>query len=174
MKELVLAIDAGTTHSGVVLTLLEDGNPPEVLEMFQDMKNEDLRYYSIKVHHIYGTRADRIFIEDIVSYGMEIGQTTMDTIKWNGRFAERLLIHEREVEWVSRKEVKIYLCGDSRAKTPNITQSIRDIYTRAGLATGGGKDPVKGIKSNPGPLFGIAAHAWSALALIMAWQLKDT
>ena len=39
---------------------------------------------------------------------------------------------------------------------------------KAGLATGGGADPTKGTKAQPGPLHQVRSHAWDALAVALA------
>ncbi|WP_230687708.1 hypothetical protein, partial [Streptococcus pneumoniae] len=49
--------------------------------------------------------------------------------------------------------VKIWLCGTMRAKDANIAQALRDKHGEVGT------------KKNPGKLYGIKSHLWSALAI---------
>ena len=98
-------------------------------------------------------------IEGVASYGMAVGMSVFDTVEWIGRFREAFgfdFTHK-----VYRKDVKLFLCGSPRAKDANIRQRIIDIFP----ATGGGKRPQIGTKKEPGPLYGMSKHAWSALAV---------
>ena len=107
---------------------------------------------------------DYLVIEKIVSYGQAIGQSTIDTIQWIGRFIQQFLAHWRcphGARLIYRKDVKEYLCRSLRAKDAHIRQAIIDRYP----ATGGGKTPQIGTKKDPGPLYGIKSHLWSALAV---------
>jgi hypothetical protein len=56
--------------------------------------------------------------------------------------------------------VKLHLCGSSRAKDPNVRTALLDRFGGAGA---------KGTKAAPGPLYGIAADLWSALAIAVTW-----
>ena len=66
--------------------------------------------------------------------------------------------------------MKLALCGSARAKDANVRQAIIDRF--AGV---GGKAVAVGTKKNPGPLYGISNHKWSALALCITWiDMKKT
>ena len=54
----------------------------------------------------------------------------------------------------------MHLCGSAKAKDSNIRQAIIDRY---------GGDPKRciGTKKAPGPLYGISADQWAALALAL-------
>ena len=101
-------------------------------------------------------------IEMVASYGMAVGKDVFETVYWIGRFAQRALTHDR----VFRLDVKMHLCHDSRAKDANIRQALLDRFP----ATGGGKTPQIGTKSQPGPLFGIKSHLWAALAVAVYYH----
>jgi hypothetical protein len=62
---------------------------------------------------------------------------------------------------LGRRAVKVAICGDSRAKDPNIRQALIDRY--------GGKERAIGNKNLTGPLHAIARDVWAALALAVAW-----
>ena len=56
------------------------------------------------------------------------------------------------------------LCQSRRAKKPEVRAAIIDLYP----ADGGGKRPAIGTKAEPGQLYGVAEHAWDALAVVLA------
>lgn len=97
-------------------------------------------------------------IEMIASYGMPVGAEVFETCVWIGRFIEA---------WggpftkIYRREVKSFLCGDSKAKDGNIRQALIDRY--------GGSSAI-GNKKSPGPLYGITKDVWAALAVAVTWQ----
>ena len=149
----ILCIDPGPVSSGVVIY---DGTT--ILESYPEYSNEDL-LESICFNDL---SANKMIIEMIACYGMPVGKETFETCVWIGRFIERF---GRPYDLVYRKDVKLTLCNNMRAKDANIRQAILDRFP----ATGGGKTPQIGTKNKPGPLYGISKHAWSALALGLTW-----
>ena len=105
-----------------------------------------------------------VVIEDIQSYGMPVGRSTFETVRWMGRFEE--IMGSFGVMWLPRRAVKLHLCGSARAKDSNVRQALLDKF-RDGQ--GGGKTPQIGTKKQPGPLYGISGHLWSALALAVTY-----
>lgn len=107
----------------------------------------------------------RLAIEMIASYGMAVGAEVFDTCVWIGRFKQAW--HDPEaVRLVYRKQVKLHLCGTTKAKDPNVRQALIDKF-------GPGKDLAIGKKAAPGPLYGVKSHAWSALAVaVTAHEVK--
>lgn len=155
---ILLCIDPGTDVSGVVYI---DTDTMNVLEAYGEINNWDL----LSLLSIHG--ADHLAIEMIASYGMAVGKDTFETCVWIGRFvhAFNAATHGENHTFVYRKDVKMYLCGSMRAKDSNVNRALKDLYPE----TGGGKNPQVGTKNNPGPLYGIKKHAWSALAVGHAW-----
>ncbi len=98
-----------------------------------------------------------VALEWITSYGMAVGATTFETCYWVGRFAQAA---GDDVTRIPRREVKLELCGSSRAKDPNVRQVLIDRY--GGIE---GRAKAIGRKASPGPLYGVASHAWAALAV---------
>ncbi len=98
-------------------------------------------------------------IEMIASYGMPVGREVFDTCVWIGRFIEAW---GGPFTLVYRRDVKMFLCGNNTAKDGNIRQALIDRY--------GGKAAAIGNKKSPGPLYGISADVWSALAVAVTWQ----
>lgn len=114
-----------------------------------------------------GAAIEAVVIEMIASYGMPVGREVFETCLWIGRFLQR-------VDWmperlVYRRDVKLHLCGSMKAKDANIRQALIDRY--------GGKEKAIGNKKSPGPLYGVSADVWSALAIAVTWsdtQLRAT
>lgn len=99
----------------------------------------------------YGTSAV-LAIEMIASYGMAVGREVFETCVEIGRFIE-CFPRPDDVRLVYRKDVKLHLCGTSKAKDPNIRQALIDLIGP------------QGTKREPGPTFGVKSHAWAALAV---------
>jgi hypothetical protein len=91
--------------------------------------------------------------------GMTPGAEVYDTCVWIGQFINyfRIMPHRR----ILRREIKLAICGDSRAKDKNIRQALIDRW--------GGKAKAIGLKATPGPLYGIKSHLWSALAVAVCY-----
>lgn len=151
---MILGIDPGTTQSGWVLYA-----HGKVIDCGV-MDNVDL-CRRIAEGNFGLTWADHIAIEMVASYGMAVGKETFRTVWWSGRFAEAWFkaVGKLPVE-VFRQAVKLHLCGNPRAKDANIRQALIDRYGGEG-----GKAAAIGKKANPGPLYGVSSHAWSALAV---------
>ncbi len=97
--------------------------------------------------------------EQITAMGLPIGNETMRTIWWSGRFYEAWPAASSRYE-VSRMAVKNHLCGNSRAKDAHIRQVLMDRF---------GGSAAKGTKRLPGPLHGLSGHTFAALAVGVTW-----
>lgn len=95
-------------------------------------------------------------IEMIASYGMAVGCEVFETCVWIGRYLQAWHAPD-QVQLVYRKDVKLHLCGTTKAKDANVRAALIDRF--------GGRDKAIGKKAAPGPLFGVASHAWAALAV---------
>ena len=111
--------------------------------------------------------AEVMAVEMIASYGMAVGREVFETCVWIGRFLQSWRDPDA-VLLVYRKDVKIHLCGTTKAKDANIRQALLDSYP----ATGGGATPQVGTKSYPGPLYGVSSHVWPALAVAVTIASK--
>jgi hypothetical protein len=139
----IFALDPGTEETGYVIF---DGD--RVLEC-GILPNEEM------LSHISAAfDCNVLACEMVASYGMAVGRETFETCVWIGRFIQTWAEHGNG-DWcfVYRKDVKIHLCGSMKAKDANISQALRDRFGEVGT------------KKNPGPLFGIKSHIWSALAV---------
>lgn len=137
---IALAIDPGPVSSAFVLF---DGR--RVVDHGQ-LKNEE------PLAQPYTT-----VIEQIESMGMAVGAEVFETVFWSGRFAQA----SRPFDRVTRRAVKLHLCGSMRAKDQHIRQALIDRF--------GGKAEAVGTKKAPGPVFGISSHRWAALAVAVTW-----
>lgn len=137
---MILAIDPGTTQSGYVYF---DG---ERVVGSNIVGNEELLARIIDESGLL----DGIVIEMIASYGMPVGAEVFDTCVWIGRFTQAA---KCEVRRVFRRDVKLHLCGSTRAKDGNIRQALID------------KLGPPGTKKNRGPTYGVKSHAWAALGV---------
>lgn len=142
--KLVMAIDPGYERSA---WLTYDGTRPHAFGL------ED----NEKVLWILRRRPEvsSVLIEKIESFGMAVGREVFDTVWWAGRFAEA--VEPIPVVQVPRRSVKLAICGDTRAKDANIRAALIDRF--------GGRDTAVGRRAAPGPLYGISADVWSALAI---------
>lgn len=110
----------------------------------------------------YGASENRyaLAIESIASYGMAVGATVFETCVWSGRFMQRWIDVTGGAApiRVYRRDVKLHLCNTSRAKDANVRQAIIDRY-------GPGREKAVGRKASPGPLYGVKADVWQAIAV---------
>lgn len=100
-----------------------------------------------------------LVVEMMRARGMPFSNDEMRTLVWLGRFIEAW-----GGEWaeVYRQDVKIHLCGHAKAKDTNIRAALIDRF--------GGKEKAIGRKAAPGPLYGVKADAWSALAVAVTYS----
>lgn len=148
-----IAIDPGPLKSGVVMYEMVS-ELPKVIGA-REVENPSV------LTILSGAHYDALAIEMIASYGMAVGKSVFDTCVWIGRFYQMASIAPNYVvpDLVFRTEVKLRICGQSRAKDANVLAAVKDLY--------GGKD-CRGTKKNPGPLYGVSGHCMSALAVAIA------
>jgi hypothetical protein len=165
----VLAIDPGPKESAWVLW---EPGAREHTDIFSHGKsvNDDL-LHDLRVGGLTRS-ADVVVVEMVASYGMAVGAEVFETCVAIGRFIEasRTIIATwriiepplpppRQTALVYRRDVKLHLCHSAQAKDANVRQAIIDRF--------GGKDSAIGRKATPGPLYGIKADEWSALAVAL-------
>ena len=145
----VLGIDPGSVQSAYVLwngysiEILGLRENNEVLSLLADWTMNDCA----------------LVIEQIRCYGMPIGQTTLDTVFWSGRFWEAW---KGEKHLMPRLEVKKHICHNGSAKDSNIRQALIDRFGKPGT------------KKDKGLLYGVKKDIWSAMAISVTfldqWQ----
>lgn len=142
----VLAIDPGNVESAyccIDADTLEPG-------FFGKVPNEQLLGY------IHAFTYDTLVIERISSYGMAVGRDVFETCEWVGRFTQAAL--PAKAEYVYRREEKLHICNDSKARDSNIRQALIERFARHDLKNG------KGSKKSPDFFYGFRADIWSAYA----------
>jgi hypothetical protein len=155
----ILAIDPGNEQSAWVLY---DPASPEPLIQFGYEANDDLLARICGVGSGFDVEHDAVAIEMIASYGMAVGREVFETCVWIGRFAEALRAGLDLPTLVYRRDVKLHLCASCKAKDSNVRQALLDKF-------GPGKAKAVGVKSAPGPLYGVSGDVWSALAVAVTY-----
>jgi len=147
----LLAIDPGPVSSSFVLfdgtAILNKGEAPN-----EDMRKLVLRYSRSE---FTDERTDACVIEKVASMGMAVGEEVFETVYWSGIFAEAFCL--ANVHRVTRGQVKLFLCGSMRARDANIRWALIDKF--------GGRQAIK----KGGPLYKVATHQWSALAVAVTY-----
>lgn len=143
----ILAIDPGPRESAYVfMSHGRDGR----FELHDRGMEENAVIRTCVVEYEY----DVLAIEMVESFGMAVGKEVFQTVFWVGRLCEAACNGAvGRFALVYRKDVKLNLCGNYRAKDANIRQALLD------------KLGPQGTKKAPGPTYGISKHLWSALAV---------
>lgn len=143
----LFAIDPGPEFSAYVVYDTDTKTPLE-------WEKTDNHIVKVALAH-HSWRGQPVAIEVIASYGMAVGAEVFSACEWIGRFTEASMMHPYRVY---RRDVKLHLCGVTKAKDTNVRQALIDIY-------GPGKDKAIGRKATPGPLYGLKADCWAALGV---------
>ncbi len=152
----VIAIDPGPLVSGWVLYDMVE----ETVDQHGIEENNEL-IEIIEPHTNKWPMAQHLAIERFEARGMPLGESSIETIIWTGRFAQAWLA---QVCWVRRREVKLHLCGTMRAKDSNVNAVLGDRFS-----AGQGMRAAKGVKRAPGPLYGLKSHSLAALAVALTF-----
>lgn len=141
---LLYAIDPGPETSAIVL--IKRGRVTGGLHPNQELRDAMLGPL---------TKPGHLVIEQVESFGMPVGREVFETVFWSGRFAEAWQSKGAGFSWsrIGRKEIKLTLCGNARAKDPHIRQALIDRH--------GGPACIK----KGGALAGVKSHLWAALAV---------
>lgn len=153
-KPVILAIDPGPTISGWCMI-----QGPRFIRGGQAYNADVWRALSVNHDNAFND-CDIVAIEWMESYGQVVGQSIFKTCAWVGRFEAAFgwFDNVAKVKRVQRSHVKLHLCHTARAKDVNVRQALVDLW-------GDDIHSVKGTKKNPGPLYGVKDHIWSALAV---------
>jgi len=147
----LLSIDPGNEMSGYVWM-----NEDYTIINIGKVENKNILQFIEDNRHI----KIKVCIEMVASYGMSVGQTVFDTCVWIGRFYQASYERSDYIpKLIFRKDVKMNLCGQTRAKDTNIKQALIDRFAY-GVPNNG-----KGYKKDPGYFYGFKADIWQAYAL---------
>jgi hypothetical protein len=153
---VVLAIDPGSQLSGWVGYEVGDSRPI----MAHGKHLNELVLAAVKE-----TRFDVLAIEWMESsFGSHIGKEVTETLWWVGRFCQAA--EERGIPFarIGRNKLRHHLTGKATANDTMIRGALVDRF--GGI---GGRSAAVGTMKTPGPLHGIAADEWQALAVAVTW-----
>ena len=159
ITDKILAIDVGTIDSGYAIMRF-DKNDIKLLS-FGKIANEAL------MQIIKNDDYDQLVYEQFQSFGMAVGESTIESILWNGRLIQAAMDRGIPVDRIYRKEEKLCLCNTLRAKDANIRQALIDRYAKTDKKNG------KGTKKEPDVFFGVKKDVWSAIAVGVTWREKE-
>lgn len=139
-EKTILAVDPGPEVCGWVI--LKDGR------VVQSDVSSCEEVLALLARH--SRDSTLLAVEMIASYGMPVGREVFETCVFIGRMIQAWSGNHR---LVYRKDVKMHLCGTTRAKDANVRQALLD------------KVGHQGTKKAPGPTYGVKSHAWAALGV---------
>ena len=160
---VVFAIDPGNTYSAYAI--MEDMTRVQQdykLIEFNKLPNKEcmdrMLFWLEKQYP-----PDTVVIERVASYGMAVGKDVFETCEWIGRFsqeAEKL----KPVNYIYRKDEKMTICGNMKAKDSNIRQALIDRFATKDLKNG------KGTKKDPDYFYGVSKDCWAAIAIATSYM----
>lgn len=165
MTEYIFAIDPGDVMSAYCVVDAKTYKPLEIGKV----ANNDLRGILLVKLREWASAEPRkytVVIERIASYGMAVGATVFVTCEWVGRFAEISSGYGAGAQYIYRKEEKMLICGDMRAKDANIRRALIDRFAQHDQKTG------RGTKANPDWFHGFHDDIWSAYAVAVSYLDK--
>jgi hypothetical protein len=149
----ILAIDPGCDESAYIL-MDENYKPIE----FGKVPNHDI----LQLIDEMSLDVKQVVIEMIASYGMAVGKEVFDTCVWIGRFRQACdHIFRTKVDYIYRKDVKLNLCGQAKAKDSNIIQALKDRFGD------------KGTQKAKGWFYGFKKDIWQAYAVGVTYLDKQ-
>ena len=153
----ILAIDAGTTESGYVIMRTE---PFQLLKVGK-IPNDDL------LNIVKTEDYEKLIYEEFQSFGMPVGESTITSITWNGRYIQSAKDRWKDTIPIYRKDEKMTLCGSMKANDGNIRQALIDRYARFDFKNG------KGTKPNQDTFYGVSKDVWQAIAVgVTYWEIQ--
>lgn len=156
----ILGLDPGSEKSAICG--LWTGEKEEVRD-FQKVENGQLLHLLDPLSGVY----DVLVIEDTKAFtftggkdGRFFPEQVRRTAFMAGRFAERW-----GDRWtlLDRREVKNHLCGRNNANDRMVRDALIDRF-------GGSREVAIGRKADRGPLYGVKADCWAALAVACVWS----
>lgn len=169
------------------LLAIDPGSEITAWVLFDDGRIHDRDFTENHAMAMSLFQVSHVAVEYMRPRGMPTSKEEMDTQFWAGRFIQEHAARKL-IPWtpIYRHDVKLHLCGNARAKDPNIRQALIDRYGGESVAIGNkkcrkckGKGTYKretcseceGSKwlHPPGPLAGIHDDLWSALAIGVTW-----
>lgn len=176
----ILAIDPGNEKSALVLYQPDK----QLVQLAVDEQNLHILSRAMKYSHDTTPGETLLAVEMVACYGMPVGAEVFDTCVFIGRL---LQAWQHESIRVYRKDVKMHLCGNMRAKDTNVRQALIDRFgpgketaiggRRCPVCKGHGNRLLRGQQAPcekcartgwlvpRGPLYGLSGDMWAALAV---------
>lgn len=154
--DFILAIDPGNEESAFCFINKWSYEPIYFAKMKNKEAVEAIKKF-IADHRMYCTY--EAAIERVASYGMAVGASVFQTCEWIGRFSQILEDTCFNVTYIYRKDEKMNICGQMKAKDSNIRVALIDRFAKHDLKTG------KGTKNNPDWFYGFAKDVWASYAV---------
>ena len=162
---MIFAIDPGNEYSAYVL-LNEDLSIAEKGKVLNDELLEVINrlFYLNAENGDLSSNIKHVAIEMIASYGMTVGKTVFDTCVWIGRYYQAIYEQSNvKPNFIYRKDEKMSICGNMKAKDSNIRQALIDRFAKHDFKNG------KGTKNNPDWFYGFKADIWAAYAVAVTY-----
>lgn len=102
------------------------------------------------------------------SYGMLVGESVFEAIRYCGRFEQFILdtYPNAYIHYMPIQQVNLALCDDPFANDTTIKQRVLDLA--------GGKDKAIGCKNFPGIYYGVKKDIWQAIALGLTYIQQNS
>ena len=154
----ILAIDPGTTRSGLVV--VERG----LVEVAAKVDNEIALNYARSYSNGSALETSIVCIERFEARGMPMSDDSVETVLFTGQLIEAVTCTKfAQLALLKRSKIKIALCGTARAKDANVRAALIDIWG----------DSIRKRKKD-GTLsenqFTIVSDAWAALAVATVYM----
>lgn len=162
LRDYVIAIDPGTTESGVCIVSSRDYMPVA----FAKIRNEDVPYWiQCKNPRMGNYEHIEAVIERMQGNYLHVGSDVFLTCEWIGRFDVEL--HDLGItkrEYILRREEYQLLCGKEYSRNDKgIRSSLVDRFAYGAPNYG------KGKKTAPGWFYGFGADVWQSYGIAVAY-----
>lgn len=156
-RALILAIDPGSTESGVAII---DRHSYKPIKADKVPNKEALDF-------IHAPFVGAVVVEMIASYGMPVGVEVFETCVFIGHVEAEADLYMKPCYRITRSEEKLTICHSPKANDATIRQALVDRFAP------GVRNHGKGTKQNPGWFYGMRADAWSAYAVGVTFLDKE-
>tara|TARA_Y100000034_G_scaffold97489_1_gene119042 strand:+ start:352 stop:879 length:528 start_codon:yes stop_codon:yes gene_type:complete len=152
VSNLVVGVDPGPETSGVAVY---DFRTTRLVYQVAEFPNKNFGRLLLRY------KGARWAVEMVSAYGKAVGESVFLTCIAIGNLEERAKDFDVEITRITRPFAKVFICNSRSVKGAEFNKGLGEKFPKVG----GGRDPVKGIKSQPGALYGIAKHGWAALGI---------
>ena len=158
----ILAIDPGPDACGLVVYCTDERR----VLVADKAKPTDDAVKLVSAMAVQGS-AQLVACERVQSYGIS-GGSLLRTAEVYGRVLERAAFGGLQFRGLYRREVlrELDLLGARGNRDAAVRQRMIEMH-------GGTKRAACGLKSAPGPLYGVSSHAWQALGLAVAVASRE-